>query len=391
MVTKLTYNFLVPTQVYFGAGKLNRLHTFTMPGKKALVVISNGKSMRVNGYLDRTLAQLDKIGVRYVIYDKVQANPLKSIVEDGAQTARREGCDFVVALGGGSVMDAAKIMALNVTNTGDLWQYAGGRTGENKPCIHAPLPWIAITTTAGTGSEVDAYGVITNPETHEKLGILGTCPMYAIVDPELMISVPPLFTAYQGFDALCHSMEGYVSTQSNLFSDMVQEAALRNLGKYLPICCKDGKNIEARARVAFANTMGGYSMDTSACTAEHSIEHAMSAYHEQLPHGAGLIMISIAYFTMVMNKHVCDDRFVNMAKFLGNQTAAKPDDFIVMLKNLQEQCGVADLKMSDYGITSDEFETMATNAIEVMGNLVQQDIVPLTHREIVEILQTSYK
>ncbi len=393
MDTNLKFVFPGHTAVFFGAGQLNALHALTMPGKKALVVISNGKSTRTNGYLGRTLAELDKAGVKSVVYDNIQANPTKQNVEDGAKLANSEGCDFIVALGGGSVMDAAKVIAINAANPGDLWTYATGRTGKGQTGQNPPLPWIAITTTAGTGSEVDCAGVITNLETHEKLGIGDPrdFAVYAIVDPDLMMSVPPKFTAYQGFDALFHSLEGYVSNRSNLFSDMVQEAAIRNVGKYLPIAYKDGTNKEARARMAFANTMSGYSMDTSACTAEHSIEHAMSAYHERLPHGAGLIMISKAYFTAVINKHVCDDRFVNMARFLGKQDADKPEDFITALVDLQKACEVDNLKMSDYGIQPEEFSEMATNAIEVMGGLVACDRQPLTHDEIVEILRQSYK
>ena len=389
--TGLSYAFPIPTHVYFGAGQLNNLHTLSMPGRKALLVISNGKSTKANGYLDRTVEQLRQAGADYVLFDKIQANPIKPTIEEGARLAQQEGCDFVVALGGGSVMDSAKVIAMNATNPGDLWQYALSGTGGRKPWTNQPLPWIAITTTAGTGSEVDAGGVITNLNTNEKMGIYSICAQYAIVDPELMLSVPPKFTAYQGFDALFHSLEGYVSKRSNLFSDMVQEAAIQNVARYLPVAYKDGQNLEARTRVAFANTMSGYSMDSSACTAEHSIEHALSAYHEQLPHGAGLIMISKAYFSAIIRQHTCDDRFVRMAQLMGREDATKPEDFIDALVALQKACEVDDLKMSDYGITPDEFPKMATNAIEVMGGLVQQDRQPLTHAEIVEILKESYK
>ena len=389
--TGLSYAFPIPTHVYFGAGQLNNLHTLPVLGRKALLVISNGKSTKANGYLDRTVEQLRQAGADYVLFDKIQANPIKPTIEEGARLAQQEGCDFVVALGGGSVMDSAKVIAMNATNPGDLWQYALSGTGGRQPWTNQPLPWIAITTTAGTGSEVDAGGVITNLDTNEKMGIYSICARYAIVDPELMLSVPPKFTAYQGFDALFHSLEGYVSKRSNLFSDMVQEAAIQNVARYLPVAYKDGQNLEARTRVAFANTMSGYSMDSSACTAEHSIEHALSAYHEQLPHGAGLIMISKAYFSAIIRQHTCDDRFIRMAQLMGKGDATKPEDFIDALVALQQACEVDDLNMSDYGITPDEFPKMATNTIEVMGGLVQQDRQPLTHAEIVEILKESYK
>ena len=250
------YNFFDPTRVLFGAGQLNHLHEQAMPGKKAMVVISNGKSTRENGALDRTMNELHQAGVETVLFDKVGANPLKSVVEEGGRFARDNGCDFVVALGGGSVMDAAKIMAMYALQPGDLWDYVAGATGKMKPLVNPTLPIIAITTTAGTGSEVDQWGVVTNPETNEKIGCGGMdslFPVIAVVDPELMATVPPKFTAYQGFDALFHSTEGYMSGVTSLMGDMVQLAAIENIGKYLARAVKDGSDMEAREHVAFAN------------------------------------------------------------------------------------------------------------------------------------------
>ena len=162
----------VPTKALFGAGELNNLHKQALPGRRAMLVISNGKSTRANGYLARTEEQLAKAGVEYFVFDKVEANPLKSTVMAGGAFAREHGCDFVVALGGGSVMDASKAIALMAANGGDLWDYVQSGTGGRKTPERDPLPIVAITTTAGTGSETDSGGVITNPETHEKTGIV---------------------------------------------------------------------------------------------------------------------------------------------------------------------------------------------------------------------------
>lgn len=390
----MAYQFFNPTRVLFGAGQLNNLHAQTMPGKKAMVVISNGKSTRESGALERTLSQLSMAGVETVLFDKVGANPLKSVVEEGAHFAKENGCDFVVALGGGSVMDAAKVMAMYALQPGDLWDYVAGSTGKMKPLINPTLPVIAITTTAGTGSEVDQWGVITNSETNEKIGCGGQdslFPVIAVVDPELMATVPPKFTAYQGFDALFHSTEGYISKANSLMSDMVQLAAIENIGKYLARAVKDGSDMEAREHVAFANTMSGYSMVVGACTSEHAMEHAMSAYHQQLPHGAGLIMISKEYYTHFIKKHCCDERFVRMAKALGKQDAKAPMDFVTALTELQEACGVSDLKMSDYGIQKEECMTLAKNARATMGGLFGADPVPMTDEECAAIFEKSYR
>lgn len=389
--TSLSYNFLTLTKVLFGTGKINSLHTLQMPGKKAMVVISNGKSTRANGYLDSCLNELKMSNVSFEIFDKVQANPHKETVEEGATFAREKGCDFIVALGGGSVLDAAKVMAMNATNVGDLWDYAVGGSGKAKPRLAEPLPWIAIPTTSGTGSEVDAVGVITNLQNNEKMGIFSSFAQYAIIDPQLTMSVPQKYTAYQGFDAIFHSLEGHICKSRNIMSEMVQNQAIALISENLPKVCKDGNDIDARAKMSFASMLSGYSMVASTCTAEHSIEHALSAYHEELPHGAGLIMISKAYFLTIIKKNVANERFINMAKLMGLSNATRAEDFIIALESLQQKCDVADLKMSDYGIKPDEFDAMAENAITVMSRLTSQDIEPLTHSEIVAILKESYK
>lgn len=389
----MSYQFFTPTRVLFGVGTLGQLHQQTMPGKKALLIISNGKSAIENGYLSRTEAELQKAGVEWVIFNQVEANPLKSTVMAGANVARENECDFIVALGGGSVMDASKAIATMATNLGDVWDYIGGGTGKGQPIKVDPLPIICITTTAGTGSEVDQWGVITNDKTNEKIGFGGDdrlFPVLAIVDPELMLSVPPKYTAYQGFDALFHSTEVYISKFANEMSDMIALKAIENVAKYLVRAVKNGNDLEARTGMAFANTLSGHAMVVSVTTAEHSLEHAMSAYHPNLPHGAGLIMISKAFYEFFIEKHACDERFIQMAQAMGMKDANKPEDFITALVNLQKECGVDRLKMSDYGITPDEFDTLATNARETMGGLFAANPCEMTHEDCVSVFEKSY-
>ena len=383
----------MPARILFGAGQLDLLHEQKMPGKKAMIVISNGKSTKTNGYLDRLVNQLGEMGIEYALFDRVEPNPLKSTVNAGGVFARENGCDFIIAFGGGSCMDAAKSIALMAVNDGDYWDYIPSGTGKGKPVVNKPLPLVAITTTAGTGSEADSGTVVTNEVTHEKTGFLhpDLYPVLSIVDPELMLSVPPVFTAYQGFDALFHSVEGYISNGTNLMSDMYALTAIENISRYLPRAVADGSDLEARERVAFGNTLSGYVMCVGRCTSEHSLEHALSAYHQELPHGAGLIMISKAYFTHLIDLHVADDRFVRMARVMGMPEAREPMDFISALDRLQQVCGVGDLKMSDYGITPDEFEKMAVNARETMGFLFQCDRSELSIKDCVSIYEKSYK
>lgn len=393
METNMNYNQYIPTHILFGTGQLNNLHTQTMPGKKALIIISNGKSTRANGYLARTEEQLHQVGVETEVFDGVAPNPTVANSEAGAEAAREFGADFLVALGGGSVMDCSKAIALLATNNGELWDYVPIGTGKGQPISNKPLPIITITTTAGTGSETDGCGVITKEDTNEKAFIMHPAlfPYLAVVDAELMLSVPPLFTAFQGFDALFHSVEGFIAASANLASDMNAREAIRNIAEYLPRAVKDGSDLEARTRVAFANTLSGAVMTLTLLTSEHGLEHALSAYHPNLPHGAGLIMISKAYFSYFVNRHACDDRFVELARLLGMSEANKPEDFIAALVRLQEACGVADLKMSDYGIIPDEFEKFMHNTREVMGIMFTADRVQMSDEDIVRIFAESYR
>jgi len=388
----MKFNMHMPTRIIFGSGRLNQLHKQKLPGKKAMIIISNGKSVQANGALARVEAELQKAGVTSSLFNQIGANPTKSSVMAGAKSARDNGCDFLVALGGGSVLDASKVIAMMATNEGDLWDYVHAGSGKRLPLRSDPLPVICITTTAGTGSEVDPWGVVTNEETNEKIGVDSTLyPVIAIVDPELMTTVPPKFTAFQGFDALLQAIETYIATFANWMSDMYSLEAIENAGAFLARAVRDGNDLEARERMAFANTLSGVAMTISSTTAEHSLEHAMSAYHPELPHGAGLIMISKAFFEFFIEKHACDDRFVRMAQALGMKIASKPEDFITVLIKLQQECGVAELKMSDYGITPDEFETLAKNARETMGSLFDANPYEMTQEDCVAVLSKSYR
>lgn len=388
-----SFDHFVPTRFLFGAGKLGALGDQSMPGRKALVVISNGRSTRAYGYLDRTLAELKRAGVESVVYDGIEPNPTVENVNGGAAVAKREGCDFLVALGGGSVMDAGKGIALMATNSGELWDYVPVGSGKAQAPRVAPLPIIAVTTTAGTGSEADASGVITKLDTFEKAFIShpSLFPRLSIIDPELMTSVPPHLTAFQGFDALFHSVEGYIAKGANLMSDMFALEAVRHLAACLPCAVKDGSDLEARTRVALGNTLSGFVMCLTLITSEHGMEHALSAYHPNLPHGAGLIMISKAYYEFFVSHHACDDRFVRLAQALGMPKADKAEDFITALVRLQEACGVADLKMSDYGICRSEFPNFVHNAREVMGVMFTSDRVAMSDEDVLEVYEKSWK
>ena len=389
----MRFNFYNPINLIFGSGSLNELGSQEMPGKKAMVLISNGKSTKENGYLDRTLEQLTKAGVETAVWAGIMENPLKEAIMEGAAFAKDNGCDFIVALGGGAVLDSAVAISAMATNPGDLWDYVQGGTGKGQPLVNKGLPIVTIATTAGTGSEINCWGVISNQETNEKIGFGNPAlvPVLSIVDPELMKTVPPKYTAYQGFDALFHNTEVMMSKGVNIMSETLALSAIENIAKYLPRAVKDGNDLEAREHVAYGSTIAGMTMQLTSTTAQHSMEHAMSAYHHNLPHGAGLIMISKAFAEFFIEKHACDGQFIKMAKAMGIENADKPEDFITALVKLQQDCGVADLKMSDYGIEKSECMTLAVNARETMGGLFLANPCEMTDEDCVGVFEKSYR
>lgn len=388
----IKFNFYNPTDLIFGRGCLNKLGNHKMPGKKAMVLISKGKSTKDNGYLDRTLEQLTKANAETAVWAGIMENPVKEAIMEGAAFAKENNCDFIVALGGGAVLDSAVAISAMATNPGDLWDYVHGGTGKGQPLVNKGLPIVTIATTSGTGSEINCWGVISNLETNEKIGFgdPSLVPVLSIVDPELMRTVPPKYTAYQGFDALFHNTEVMMSKGINILSETLALSAIENIAAYLPRAVKNGNDIEAREHIAYGSTIAGMTMQLTSTTAQHSMEHAMSAYHHNLPHGAGLIMISKAFAEFFIEKHACDKQFIKIAKAMGISDANKPEDFITALVRLQEDCGVADLKMSDYGIDKSEFMTLAVNARETMGGLFLSNPCEMTDDDCAGIFEKSY-
>ena len=389
----MNFDFNNPTKILFGSGKLNELGSQPLPGKKALLLMSGGKSAKVSGVYDRTLEQLHKAGVEAAEFAKVMENPVKEMVMEGAAFAKENGCDFIVALGGGAVLDSAVAVAAMATNPGDLWDYVNGGTGKGQPLINPGLPIVAITLTAGTGSEVNCWGVISNLETKEKIGFgyQELTPVLAVVDPELMKTIPAKYTAYQGFDALFHNTEVMMSNGVNILSETIALSAIENIANYLSRAVKDGNDLVAREHIAYGSTMAGIAMQLTSTTAQHSMEHAMSAYHHNLPHGAGLIMISVEFARYFIERHACDEQLIKMARVMGMPNADKPEDFITALQQLQKDCGVDDLKMSDYGIQKDECMTLAVNARETMGGLFLANPCPMSDEECAGIFEKAYR
>ncbi|MCD6571238.1 MAG: iron-containing alcohol dehydrogenase [Deltaproteobacteria bacterium] len=392
----LDFNYYMPTRLIFGVGRLKKLATTRyLPGKKAFIVIGASGAMRKNGYLDRVIEYLKQNSVETVVYDKILPNPVSEHVDEGAGIIKENKCDFVLGLGGGSTIDSSKSIAVMAVNPGKYWDYINGGTGGGKIPPNRALPIVAIPTTAGTGTEADPWTVITKSDSYEKIGWGNdyTFPVLSIIDPELMVSLPEKTTAYTGMDAFFHAVETYLATVHQPSSDHLALEAIRLITRYLPIAVRDGENIEVREKLAWASTEAGICESLSSCISHHSMEHAISAYYPNVAHGAGLVMLSVAYFSYIAQRN--PDRFSDMAKAMGEDVDNIPEKkrsfaFITALKRLIKDIGLEDERLSNYGVKKGDINKLAQNSFKTMGELYQITPVKLSLDDVVKIYENAF-
>lgn len=384
------FQFFMPTKVLFGAGQLKNLHNEVLPGRKALIATSNGSSTKKYGYLSAVERELDLAGIDHVLFDEIRPNPTAQNAMDGAKKAKENNCDFVVALGGGSVMDCSKMIIMMMTNTGTLWDYSFSKAGGKKSFENNGAPLVCVSTSAGTASEVDCGGVISNDAVQEKTALFhpSMFPTISVVDSDLTMSVPAKFTAYQGMDAFYHAAETVINRNVHPMAEMFALKTIELVTKYLPIAYRDGSNAEARTNLHLANSMAGYYM---LCTSQHTLEHVMGSYHPELEHGAGLIMISHAYFDFFAQRKAAEEPMKKMAKAMGVENPTSGKDFIRALDALIASLDCGNLKMSDYGITLDEVNTWPPRMHEVLGGDITADPLPMSDDDYLTIYTQSFK
>ncbi|MFI6567480.1 iron-containing alcohol dehydrogenase family protein [Streptomyces sp. NPDC050534] len=274
-------------RVEFGPGRVDRLPELigATGHRRAFVVTDRG--LRAAGVADRVLKTLDAAGIEYTVYDEVAPNPSTGNVDAGAARARAFGPAAVVALGGGSVLDAAKGISLLVGNpdavaadADHLWDAADG------------LPLVAIPTTSGTGAETNGFGVIEDAEAHRKvyLGHPSVRPQAALLDPELTLGLPAPATAATGIDALVHGIESLASRGANPFSVAYAAQAVTLVSRALPLAYRDGSDLDARAELMMGAHLAGQALTLSGLGLVHGVGHALTA-HTGTPHGVALAAV----------------------------------------------------------------------------------------------------
>jgi alcohol dehydrogenase len=388
----LTFDFFMPTRIVFGPGRLNDLEKTThLPaGTRAMIVIGATGAMLQEGYLARVQGLLAARGVASLVYDRIRPNPATQQVDDGAQLARTKTVDFIVGLGGGSTIDAAKGMALMARNPGHCWDYVGGGSGGGKTPDQPALPLVAIPTTAGTGTEADSWSVVTRTGHAEKIGWghPSMFPHLAIVDPDLSLSVPAATTAHTGMEAFFHAVEALLARCRQPTSDLLALEAVQIISRYLPKAVADGRDREARTLMMWASTAAGICASLSSCIALHSLSHALTAHAPDLPHGVALTLLSRPYFKWLGQGH--PERFDLLAAAMGQAEntpgTAGPERFDTALKALIGAVGLDQASPAAWGLGADRFADLARTAFETMAGLFEVTPVPMTTTEAEAIL-----
>ena len=380
-----------PTRVIFGPGRLEDLATCELPGKKALVCVTADGLMEKLGIQQQVLTLLKQNGVETVLFDQVMPNPTKTGVMSATELARGENCDFVIGLGGGSSVDTAKAVAIMMKNDGDLWDFASTGSGGRK-AVKEAAPVVTISTTSGTGTETDPYCVITNEDTQEKLDFAldPIFPRISIIDPKLMLSLPHNLTLYQGFDALFHVAECYISNEnSNRLLDVYSREAVEVVSKWLPVVSGNGNDLEARTWMAYAaDILGGYTQAIVNTTSHHIIAQTIGGMFPKVTHGLSLLFIAEAYYKKVKahRPKLLDD----LGEFMG--VKADPADpgqgFITALCALMDKTGMRSLAMSEYGIKPSDFQKIVDITVDNTG--IEWEKYRLSKQDIMEILEESY-
>lgn len=383
----------LPTRIIFGAGRLDELATCELPGARPLVCTTKSRRPGRLALVRRVQDLLARCGIEAMLFEGVTPNPTKEEVEQAAALADETRCDFVVGLGGGSSVDAAKAVALLMEQGGDLWDYAYTGSGKGRPIVRA-APVVAITTTAGTGTETDPYSVITKTETGEKLDFAADAlfPTLSIIDPELMVTLPEDFTVFQGLDAFFHASECFITNHGvHRLIDVFAHEAMSSVLRWLPVALDSPGDIKARSRLAYAaDICGGYVQSLAGTTSHHLIAQTIGGFFPAVPHGASLMMIAEAYYRRVAP--FVPGELEALGKLLGEApTEGYPGcSYSRGLGRLFERLGYRGLALSDYGIGRSDLKAIADAAINRTG-FDGVDRYPLTEKDVLDILMESYR
>jgi alcohol dehydrogenase class IV len=339
-----SFNFFMPTQIRFGTGRINELKEVLPPiGKRCLIV-----SRPITGSQQKTYERINKIlkeaSIEFHYFDQIVPNPTTDGVEKGIQEAVKYNVDFILGIGGGSVLDSAKLIAFLYNKSGTVnWteainKYDNPFSIEEKPA--SAIPFIAVSTTSGTGSQVTQAAVVTDLDQKNKVTIFhaGLFPSVSIVDPELMLSAPPLVTAATGFDAFTHAFESFLGNLTSPLTESMSLQAIKLVFDFLPRAVNNPNDLEARTQLAWADTLAGMCLANGGADFPHPLGEIIGGICQRIPHGETLAMVYPAF--LEYKQPLAKDKFEKVASYLNEEGENK--NLIEHITGLLKQVGLSD-------------------------------------------------
>lgn len=375
-------SFEIPTIMKHGVGALEHLAEEVRELGITKPLIVTDKGVVKAGLIDMAISALEREKIEYAIFDGVVPNPFIATVAQGTESFKNNQCNGLIAIGGGSSMDTAKSIGVEISHGGSILEYEYGKT----PLSKRITPLITIPTTAGTGSEVTLWAVITDPVRKFKFNVGGPllAPHISIVDPKLHVTMPPSVTAGTGMDALCHAVECYTSHYAQPLPDSVALLAIEYCGKYLRRAVANGQDIEARYYMAMAAQLAGLSYGSESAGAVHAMTQTLGGIKTDVPHGAavGILLAPVMNYNWMGEP----EKYKRIAIALGEDVVGLTEreaalKAVEAVANLTKDIQIPSLK--ELGVSEEELEMLAQEAEkdpQTIGNT--RDITRVGYLEI---------
>jgi len=384
------FNYFQPTKIKFGAGRIAEIGDSVSELGKRCILVTVPLFDAFEPMVDKVKLSLNKAGVSFIHFDKVIQNPTTEIITQGVKVTKDFGAEVVLGLGGGSSMDSAKAIAVEATHDGTAWDYLFFK--EKQP-TQKTLPIVTATTTAGTGSQVTQVSVLSNPNEKIKSAIYNSVifPKVSIIDPELTITVPPHVTASTGFDVFTHAFEAYIHKNTSPYIELISLEALRLVIKNLPLVIEDGKDLQARTEMSWADILAGLSIANAGVTLPHGVGMAIGGCCAHIIHGEALAavypeFIKYTYKSSIKKFAVLSRLFERKLENISDDIAAEKSCILVneFLNNIGMSSGLEKL-----GVSEDEIMEIAEKSMKLPDYTNNPRVANLD--DVKKLLEKSYK
>ncbi|HCO39048.1 MAG: iron-containing alcohol dehydrogenase [Aquificota bacterium] len=384
----MNFDLYLPVEVIFGVGSVNKVGEVGRRFGYRVLIATGKKSTKENGALDRVVESLNRNGAEeIIIFDQIEPNPTDKSVNLASEIVVKEKIDYIIGLGGGSSLDSAKAISIVSSNEGYAWDYVNYPEGPRLiPFLNRPV--ICIPTTAGTGSEVNRYSVLSNPIRKEKMVISHSLnyPRVAIIDPSLTVSMDRRLTALTGIDALMHALESLTNRLSNFFAEDLAIRAIQIIRRWLPVAIEEPENLQARSYMSYAAMLAGIAIDRKRVALIHGMEHPVSAHYPHIAHAEGLSALGVAITDF--NYKGNPEKYALFAELMGYKP--EPHMAVKALEDFLEKVGLR-LSLKELGVEREKIERLTEDTYMLSRGLFPINPVEPTMEDIYKLYERAYE